>query len=179
MFRKYKSPEKRYAAAALPSSGRERRKKKAALSQTNRPPRSSKAILEKNASNVQVVSGSHAAVPVAGILDGAFLVAEVDVHQTESLAVSFGPFVVIKQAPCMVAANVRAVLDCTGELRQMSLVELYPPRIRRLRGIFRQRAVGVGAAVLGDFDDGAVVLLRNARRRCRKGPTATLPNRCK
>src|SRR5271170_7719386 len=109
--------------------------------------------------NIEVVGCSHAAVPMSRFLDGALLLAEVDIDQTKPLAVTFGPFVIVEQAPGMVTTHVGAILDGACEFGQMAAVKFDASHVGHFRGVVRQRTISVGAAVLGDLDDGAVVFL--------------------
>src|SRR5271165_1780514 len=57
----------------------------------------------------------------------------------------------------------------------MPSVELDTSRVRHLGGVVGQRAVGIGATVFGDLNDGVVVFLRNARDDVVESPGPDLP----
>src|SRR5580658_2935604 len=118
----------------------------------------------------------NATIPVSRFLDGALLFAKVDIDKPEALAITLSPFVIVKQAPGMVTTDVGSILDRAGELRQMAAIELDTSRIGNLVGVAWQRSVGVSTTILGNLDDGVVVLLRNARNDVVEPPGPDLPS---
>ena len=70
-------------------------------------------------SHIEAIRRSHAAVPKPGILHGSPLVAEVDIGQPVTLAVSVGPLEVVEHAPRMKRAYPRSILNRTRQLSQL------------------------------------------------------------
>src|SRR5947207_1751079 len=98
----------------------------------------------------ETAGGSEFCVPVAGILDGALLSAEIHVGEAESLGIAFGPFEIVEQAPVMIGANVDAVEHGAAEGMEVTAQELDAPVVSDAAVLVR--AVEIGAAVLGDFE---------------------------
>src|ERR1700749_755200 len=67
-------------------------------------------------SNIQPVRGGDLRVPVAGIFDGSFLVAEVRVDEAVAFGVAFAPLEVIEQDPRMIGADFVSVGDGAGKV---------------------------------------------------------------
>src|SRR6266851_1190527 len=57
----------------------------------------------------QAAGGGELGVPVAGVLDGALLGAEVHIGEAEALGIAFGPFEIVQEAPVVISADIGAV----------------------------------------------------------------------
>src|ERR1700745_4194656 len=85
-------------------------------------------------------------IPLPRFLHRSLLRFEINVGQTEALAIAFSPLEVIEQAPRMIAADVRAILDSAREFPEVVVIERDSPGIVN-RAVFT-RSIGVGAAIL-------------------------------
>src|SRR5215813_11332947 len=80
--------------------------------------------------HVQAVRSCHAPVPQTRILDGSFLIAEVDVGQAVSLSIAVVPFEVIECAPRMECPDLGAVLYGARQFREFRTKKVDTPRVR-------------------------------------------------
>src|SRR6516165_9547162 len=89
-------------------------------------------------------------VPLAGFFHRSLECAEVDENKSKPLRVSFGPLVVVQQAPGVVSADGNAGLVGFRESAEIAAEESSAAIVRHdALGVGN---VAVGAAVLGDLD---------------------------
>jgi len=82
--------------------------------------------------------------------DGALLRTKVDVNHSKALAIAFGPFEIVEQAPVMISAHVSAVGDGAAKSTEIAAHEFDAALIGN-SAVFIG-SVEIRGAVFGDFD---------------------------
>src|ERR1700676_998774 len=115
----------------------------------------------RRSSLCETAGGSELGVPMAGVLGGALLGAEVHVGEAEALRIAFGPFEIVHEAPVMISADVGAVEHGAAERVQVAAQELDAAFIGDV-AVF-VGGIEIGATVLGDFQGRGFVFVGNAQ----------------